>query len=166
MSKRSTCTLHWNFCGGRDDWCSDTENTVTVFLGHNHRPMFCDLWWFLKAIWVPMKFFLKAVAYTDMILLWLLLRRKGVGGRHSTESQFSAHYVTVMHARTLMQSNLQNYCSFTQWMSSELTAVMPSCNQSRNFQITSHKWFSFLGWKLTMFRLAVVIIRRLCSKLK
>jgi hypothetical protein len=145
MSKGSTYTSHWNFLGCRDDWDSDTEETVAVFQAHNHKPMFYDLLWFLKGIWIPMKFFLKAVVYTDMILLWFLLWRNGIRGRHSTQSQFERHYVTVIYSRTLMQINLHNYCSFTQWMSSALTAAVPSCNQSRNFWITSHKWNFFLS---------------------
>jgi len=42
-----------------------------------------------------MRFFLKAVAYTDVILLWFLLWRSGICGRHSTQSQFKRHYVRV-----------------------------------------------------------------------
>jgi hypothetical protein len=69
---------------------------------------------------------------------WYSEGKKFVGGTVT----FSRHYVTVMHARTLMQINLQNYCYFTQWMSSALTAAVPPCNQSRNFRITSHKWIN------------------------
>jgi len=58
----------------------------------------------------------------------------------------------------MMQINLHNYCSFTQWMSSELTAINPETFGS---QLTI-----FFCQKLSMFWVTLAIIRRLCSRLK
>jgi hypothetical protein len=140
----------------------DSEKTATSCLVHNHKPMFCDLWWSLKGIFGFCVVFPEGhgIHWHDSTLIATLKEYKS----WESQSQFTRHCVTIMHLNQ-QHMTVQTYCISTQWMSSALTEVVPIINQYTNFLITPHKWLAVCFQKLTVFWLAVAIIRMLCSKL-